>query len=73
MVTPVPPIALLSMSGHGWEGTAASFRPVIRADRSRAAVACAAPLASATRSTRLTVSETWRGLPAAQRATSRLG
>ncbi len=46
------------MSGHGDGGSGTTFRPVIRADRSRTAAACVAPLASAARSTRLTVSET---------------
>ena len=46
------------MSGHGDGGSGTTFRPAIAADRSRTAADCAAPLASAARSTRLTVSET---------------
>ena len=44
------------MSGHGDGGSGTSFRAAISPDRSRTAAACAAPLASAARSTRLTVS-----------------
>jgi hypothetical protein len=46
------------MSGTGRGGIGTSFRPAIRADRSRTCAACAAPLASAARSVRLTVSRT---------------
>ena len=46
------------MSGHGDGGSGTTFRPAIAADRSRTAAACAAPLASAALSTRLTVSKT---------------
>ena len=44
------------MSASGCGGSGTSFRPAIRADRSRTAAACAAPLASAARPARLTVS-----------------
>ena len=46
------------MSGTGDGGIGTTLRPAIRTDRSRTAADCAAPLASAARSTRLTVSET---------------
>ena len=46
------------MSGSGSGGSGTSFRAVISAARSRTAAAAAAPLASAARSTRLTVSRT---------------
>ena len=56
--TPVPSIAAYSLSGSGDGGSGTSFRAVISAARSRTAAAAAVPLASAARSTRLTVSRT---------------
>jgi hypothetical protein len=58
MGTPVPSMTAYSLSGSGAGGSGTSFRAVISADRSRTAAACAAPLASAARSTRLAVSRT---------------
>ncbi|HUY48298.1 MAG TPA: hypothetical protein VMV92_21635 [Streptosporangiaceae bacterium] len=46
------------MPGSGEGGIGTSFRAVISADRSRTASAAAAPLASAARPARLTVSRT---------------
>jgi hypothetical protein len=56
MGTPVPSMTAYSLSGSGPGGSGTSFRLVMSAARSRAAAACAAPLASAARSTRLAVS-----------------
>jgi hypothetical protein len=56
--TPVPSIAAYSLSGTGDGGSGISFRPVISPARARTASAAAVPLASAARSTRLTVRRT---------------
>jgi hypothetical protein len=58
MGTPVPSITAYSLSGSGDGGSGTSFLAVMCAARSRTAAACAAPLASAARSTRLTVRHT---------------
>jgi hypothetical protein len=58
MGTPVPSMAAYSLSGTGDGGSGTTFREVISPERSRTAAACAAPLASAARSTRLTPSRT---------------
>ena len=58
MGTPVPSMTAYSLSGRGAGGSGISLQEVIKAARSRAAAPCAAPLASAARSTRLAVSRT---------------
>ena len=58
MSTPVPSMTAYSLSGTGDGGSGTTFREVISPERSRTAAACAAPLASAARSTRLAVSRT---------------
>ena len=58
MGTPVPSMTAYSLSGTGDGGSGTTFRAVISPERSRTAAACAAPLASAARSTRLAVSRT---------------
>jgi hypothetical protein len=58
MGTPVPSMTAYSLPGSGDGGSGTSLRPAMSAARSRVAAACAVPLASAARSTRLTVSRT---------------
>ena len=58
MGTPVPSMTAYSLSGSGDGGIGTSLRAAMSAARSRAAAAPAVPLASAARSTRLTVSRT---------------